>query len=473
MSIWSFFRRKQDNFADSEEQGLNAQYDQTDKDFVRRKITFDDDVQINLGIESPSDLKDSMEEDVAIEDNQDDEKHLKLKRLFKSRAKKLIERAESLTTGNIDSFLGEYKIDNVEEEKEIKNLKPHEAKLKDFRKFSSITSSQKFDIEIGLENNTDSKMAKQHEEIKEDVKGDVNKEEFKKSCEERNSIWGMKRAKSFNHREELERSLKDFTCTICMEYMVGARQLQWGHWFWDQCISFWFLREKVCPIWRDRVREEKTIDCNLIDFTIEHMLVRSHYKDSTIKKEISNWHKRRQKYIKWKESHKISKWKIGDKIDVRDTEYIWWVGTVEKILKSKYNWANLLYIHYEGWNRCYDEYIPADSDRISPLRLYTSRTDIPKYTRHDGPEDRVYGNVVEDGERVSPPINAVESSDSDAENNNDNQENLNNEENIEDIVEENQEENINQPSQEEIRNEQQENNLEQNTSQQNPQNALR
>jgi hypothetical protein len=109
----------------------------------------------------------------------------------------------------------------------------------------------------------------------------------------------------------------------------------------------------------------------------------------------------------------------------------------------------LLYIHYEGWNRCYDEYIPADSERIAPLKLYTSRTDIPKYTRHEGPEDRVYGNVVEDGERISPPINAVDSSDSDAENNNDNQDNLNNEENIEDIQEDHQEE---------VRNEQQQNN---------------
>lgn len=122
-----------------------------------------------------------MEEDIGSEDNQDDEKHLKLKRLFKSRAKKLIERAESLTTGNIDSFLDEYKLDKVEEEKEIKTLKSHETKLKDFRKFSAVTSSQKFDIEIGLDNKTDSKMQKQLEEIKEDVKGEVNKEEFKKS----------------------------------------------------------------------------------------------------------------------------------------------------------------------------------------------------------------------------------------------------------------------------------------------------
>lgn len=228
--LGSFFRRKSEDLNYLEKSCLSAQFDQSDKDVVRRKITFDDEVQINLGIDSPSDLKDSMDEDLASDDNQDDEKHLKLKRLFKSRAKKLIERAESLTTGNIDSFLGDYKLDKMEEEKEMVTFKTQN-KMKEFRKFSAISSSQKFDIKIDLDDNQEPSIPKQLEEIKEDVKGedDINKEEFKKSCEERPTICGLKRAKSFNHREELERSLKDFTCTICMEYMVGARQLQCGH----------------------------------------------------------------------------------------------------------------------------------------------------------------------------------------------------------------------------------------------------
>ena len=39
----------------------------------------------------------------------------------------------------------------------------------------------------------------------------------------------------------------------------------------------------------------------------------------------------------------------------------------------------LLYIHYAGWSRKYDEYFYADSERLAPKGLYTSRTDIPKY----------------------------------------------------------------------------------------------
>jgi hypothetical protein len=75
------------------------------------------------------------------------------------------------------------------------------------------------------------------------------------------------------------------------------------------------------------------------------------------------------------------------------------IGSVEKILRSKFRCADLLYVHYDGWSRCYDEYIPCDSDRIAPIGLYTSRNDIPKYTRHEGPDDRVYGNVIEGGDQ--------------------------------------------------------------------------
>jgi len=42
-----------------------------------------------------------------------------------------------------------------------------------------------------------------------------------------------------------------------------------------------------------------------------------------MKKDLENWKKRQTKYQEWKESHKLTNFKIGDRIDVRDTEYIW------------------------------------------------------------------------------------------------------------------------------------------------------
>ena len=59
-----------------------------------------------------------------------------------------------------------------------------------------------------------------------------------------------------------------------------------GHWFCDQWISFWFLREKVCPVCRDKIRDEKNTEWSLIDFTVEHILKRAYHKDSSMIKDL-------------------------------------------------------------------------------------------------------------------------------------------------------------------------------------------
>jgi len=80
--------------------------------------------------------------------------------------------------------------------------------------------------------------------------------------------------------------------------------------------------------------------------------------------------------------------KIGEKIDACDTEYIWCKATVELVVKTA-NRKDLLYIHYENWNRKYDEYVYIDSHRLAPLGVYTGRQDIPIY--------RMMGNRGGDG----------------------------------------------------------------------------
>jgi hypothetical protein len=69
---------------------------------------------------------------------------------------------------------------------------------------------------------------------------------------------------------------------------------------------------------------------------------------------------------------------VGEKVDVRDTEYIWLNGTI----KSKIECAGrdtLVIVHYEGWNSYYDEVIKLNSPRLAPMGTYTNRKDIPKY----------------------------------------------------------------------------------------------
>lgn len=310
-----------------------------------------------------------------------------------------MERAESLISNHYEDNLGDFSM-KEEEEKEVAQDPQNSKKILINEQSNSLS------IDLGI--------SEKSKEAIEEKKGDVTEEENNKSRQERNKLCGRKRAKSFRNKEELESSLKDFTCTIWMDYMVGAKKLHWGHCFCDQWISFWFLREKFCPICKERVRDDKNTECNLIDFAVENILIRGSPDFDSLKDDLKNWQNRRSQHLEWKNSHRLVNISIGDKIDVRDTEYIWCTGSVERILKSRYNWADLYFIHYEGWSRCYDEYIPADSDRIAPHGFYTSRNDIPKYTRHEGPDERVYGNVVEGGNE-SPRNNRQENNTEDNE----------------------------------------------------------
>jgi hypothetical protein len=106
-------------------------------------------------------------------------------------------------------------------------------------------------------------------------------------------------------------------------------------------------------------------------------------RDNENQEEYDKWLERMQKNQKWVESHDITSVKVGDKIDVLDTEYIWCKATIELIIKEN-NHQDLLYLHYENWNRKYDEYLYIDSHRVAPLGLYTSRTDIPIYRMMNG-----------------------------------------------------------------------------------------
>ena len=96
------------------------------------------------------------------------------------------------------------------------------------------------------------------------------------------------------------------------------------------------------------------------------------------KEETDRFQHRLKVFSEWKDKHSLKKVKAGDKIDVRDTEYIWCPAIVETKIEV-YGKTPLLYIHYENWNRRYDEYLLQTSNRVAPLGLYTSRTDIPRY----------------------------------------------------------------------------------------------
>lgn len=88
---------------------------------------------------------------------------------------------------------------------------------------------------------------------------------------------------------------------------------------------------------------------------IVRMIIENKRLDGS-EEDYQHWVERVNKYKEWKSKMKVTETKPGMQLDVRDTEFIWCKGTVElKITTNKHD--PLLYIHYEGWNRKYDEYI--------------------------------------------------------------------------------------------------------------------
>lgn len=124
--------------------------------------------------------------------------------------------------------------------------------------------------------------------------------------------------------------------------------------------------------------------------------------------EFDRWQERTQKYKEWIISHRVHLVKAGEKLDVCDTEHIWCKATIELVIKTQ-NRKDLLYIHYEGWNRKYDEYMYIDSHRVAPLGFYSNRTDIPVYRMMNnqqnggGPVQMMYAVVLQnaaEGQRL-------------------------------------------------------------------------
>lgn len=136
---------------------------------------------------------------------------MKLKRLFKIRAKRLIERAESLTTQSFERILGHYNLDknNQEEEKEIKMPKTsNDKKILNLKKSEPVPASTEFGIEIDLSRKDTGLTANLVAQGNEEKKDDANQEETKKSKEETSQLCGTKRLHTHSTKEDIGLNLK-------------------------------------------------------------------------------------------------------------------------------------------------------------------------------------------------------------------------------------------------------------------------
>jgi len=106
------------------------------------------------------------------------------------------------------------------------------------------------------------------------------------------------------------------------------------------------------------------------------------------------------KFKSWQQSRFLdyNTLSIGTLIDVRDTESIWCQGTIVKIYHKKNETTGhsdlvSLLIHYNRWNKLYDEIIEVPSSRLAPLECFSGRTDIPRYNLSEA-DNNLRGSVV-------------------------------------------------------------------------------
>lgn len=81
----------------------------------------------------------------------------------------------------------------------------------------------------------------------------------------------------------------------------------------------------------------------------------------------------------------------GEEIDVCDTEHVWCKAMIKKVFREDGR-TNEVLVHYDQWNKIYDEVINVKSQRLAPVGFFSERKDIPRYklSQHD---DNIRGRI--------------------------------------------------------------------------------
>ena len=85
---------------------------------------------------------------------------------------------------------------------------------------------------------------------------------------------------------------------------------------------------------------------------------------------------------------------VGQKMDVRDSNYIWCTATVTRLISKINEPHRFLRISYDNFDRSYDEDVYPMSARVSPHGFYTSRPDIPRYLLKSTTKPNRKGRIV-------------------------------------------------------------------------------
>lgn len=167
-------------------------------------------------------------------------------------------------------------------------------------------------------------------------------------------------------------SVDSLRCKLCKELILKCRTTVCGHSFCHRCIAERLYLKKQCPTCqKDFKKNFQLCSVKLLDHAVWLAL------DSPEAK--CHFSKRLSDYNLWRDIRTVFQSSPGQQLDVLDSELIWCKATVELKIQTSELAAPLLWIHFEGWSRKYDEFIPQSSERVAPLGLFTSRNDLPRY----------------------------------------------------------------------------------------------
>ena len=160
--------------------------------------------------------------------------------------------------------------------------------------------------------------------------------------------------------------------------MISPALTLCGHVFCWECLDESLLFSPNCPNCRENIKFSEPIVCSLLD-----NLIRA--KISLNEAEVPHFEERLGKYQAWHENRVLAyeKLQAGTLIDVRDTECIWCQGTIVKVYRKTnaklQRKAIAVLVHYNRWNKLYNEIIDVPSHRLAPLHCFSGRVDIPRY----------------------------------------------------------------------------------------------
>ena len=150
------------------------------------------------------------------------------------------------------------------------------------------------------------------------------------------------------------------SCPLCNNLLSKCVTTQCGHSYCDVCLEEHLIFKATCfvceaeqrPNWRQDIRNQPLRSCFAIDTMISQLQEQGGDADPDARKQQQQQvEKKQQTRLRRRLPNELQ---IGDRVDVRDADYIWCKGVIRLIVESAKREPVLL-IHYEHFDDSKDE----------------------------------------------------------------------------------------------------------------------